>query len=183
VTLTRRRPREVYRVYSEEEYLAGVDPFAEWDAPRAQPVGGGRRLQRFAGAAALTGAVGTVGGVIGLAGLHAHAGARGELAERAVPSIRIAPPRTGVNSVHVTARQVARRSRRRRGHGDVRPIEVALVSVRRTRMRAASAPQPAPARVASAPRDAPAPVASAAQAPSAQAEAGPRAQSEFGFER
>ena len=30
------RHRAVYRVYSEDEYLAGVDPFADWDAPMVE---------------------------------------------------------------------------------------------------------------------------------------------------
>lgn len=72
MTLVRRRPRVVYRVYSEEEYLAGVDALAEWATPQAGETRRGRRLQRVAGAAALTGAVGAVGGLVGLAVLRAR---------------------------------------------------------------------------------------------------------------
>ncbi|MGO9247492.1 MAG: hypothetical protein ACLQQB_09235 [Solirubrobacteraceae bacterium] len=36
MTLLQRRHRAVYRVYSEDEYLAGVDPFADWDAPMVE---------------------------------------------------------------------------------------------------------------------------------------------------
>jgi hypothetical protein len=36
MTLLQRRHRAVYRVYSEDEYLAGVDPFADWDAPTVE---------------------------------------------------------------------------------------------------------------------------------------------------
>jgi hypothetical protein len=36
MTFLRRRPRAIYRVYSEDEYLAGVDPFADWNAPAAE---------------------------------------------------------------------------------------------------------------------------------------------------
>jgi hypothetical protein len=93
MTLLRRRPRAVYRVYSEDEYLAGADPFVDWDAaaeldrdvptaeptahrqkPNMRPRGHSRerRLHRLAGAAALTGAVGAVGGVIAVAGLRSH---------------------------------------------------------------------------------------------------------------
>ena len=94
VMLLRRRPREVYRVYSEDEYLngAGLDgahrelaapaaargltaAYAEdesrWTAPRSSwrpstgsQARGERRLRRVAGVAMLAGAVGTVGGVV-----------------------------------------------------------------------------------------------------------------------
>ena len=84
MTLLRRPPRAVYRVYSEDEYLVGADALADWNAPpvkpsvvaltpsvpavtpsptvsewSARPTGTSRerRLRRLAGAAALTGAV------------------------------------------------------------------------------------------------------------------------------
>ena len=66
MTRLRRRPRAVYRVYSEEEYLAGADALTVWDGPLSDEPKRGRRLQRIAGTAALTGAVGTVAGIVGL---------------------------------------------------------------------------------------------------------------------
>ena len=107
--LLRRRPREVYRVYSEEEYLNGAGsglagigewPVTEWplvEAPHDEPpvgeaplsveparqgAGGEHRLHRITGVAMLAGAMGTVGGVVFLnvARAHGGAGARGKLA-------------------------------------------------------------------------------------------------------
>jgi hypothetical protein len=87
MTLLRRRPREVYRVYSEDEYLngaglevgAGMEVAAGdgWPAPvgPARKGGGERRLRRAAGVAMLAGAVGTVGGVVVMTGSRAHSGA------------------------------------------------------------------------------------------------------------
>jgi hypothetical protein len=184
MTRLRRRPRTVYRVYDEDEYLAGADAYADWDAAPAHETKRGRGLQRLAGAAALTGAVGTVGGVVGLAGLHAHSGDRGESAERSVPSMRTAASRGSASIAHAVSPHVARRSRPRRRSANRRPVEVAFVS-RRIETRSA-AEIPARMVAVSAPRDTPAPgsVAGAAtdDAPVA-ATAGPRAQSEFGFER
>ncbi len=190
MTALRRRPRAVYRVCSEEEYLAGVDPFSGWEAPAAAEPKHGHSLHRYAGVAALTGAVGTVGGVIALGSLHAHPIDRSELAERVVPSMRMAAPRRRVSAAHVTLSVVAHRSPPRRRHA-ARPVQVALAP-RRMKMRsAAQAPAPAPAAsvpqapvpMASASQDTPSPVASAAQSTPAQDASGPRAQSEFGFER
>jgi hypothetical protein len=80
MTLVRRQPRSVYRVYTEEEYLAGVDLIADRDVSLVGGEGCGpagregrvRSLHRVAGAVALTGAVGTVGGLVGVAVLHAQ---------------------------------------------------------------------------------------------------------------
>jgi hypothetical protein len=104
--LLRRRPREVYRVYSEEEYLNGAGselasigewPVTEWplgEAPHDEPpvgeaplsvetarqgAGGEHRLHRIVGVAMLAAAMGTVGGVVFLnvARAHGGTGARG----------------------------------------------------------------------------------------------------------
>ncbi|HEY5343568.1 MAG TPA: hypothetical protein VIJ66_07900, partial [Solirubrobacteraceae bacterium] len=57
----RRRPREVYRVYSEEEYLDGAGSELIGEIGEAAGHGDGqRRLQRAAGIAMLAGAVGVV---------------------------------------------------------------------------------------------------------------------------
>lgn len=63
ITLPRRAPREVYRVYTENDYLEGVD------GPLLEPVfpaDAQHRLRRVAGAAMLVGAFGAVGGVLAL---------------------------------------------------------------------------------------------------------------------
>src|SRR5579862_5289999 len=89
----RRRSRAVYRVYDEQQYLAGadvLDVFAGEATPLAAEPKHGRGLRRIAGAAALTGTVGAVGGVVGLAGLRTHASTpdRREIAGRIAPSVR-----------------------------------------------------------------------------------------------
>src|SRR5580704_6574500 len=63
--LLRRAPREVYRVYSEDEFFDGATN-EELFEPVAPAGTGERRLRRLAGAAMLVGAVGTVGGVIAI---------------------------------------------------------------------------------------------------------------------
>jgi hypothetical protein len=63
MTLLRRAPREVYRVYGEEEFFA--DTTAHDDRVGGTALGSGdRQLQRLAGVTVLLAAVGAVGGVI-----------------------------------------------------------------------------------------------------------------------
>jgi hypothetical protein len=105
VTLPRRRPRAVYRVYSEEQYLAGADSFGDLEAVVAQPTSAvsessvwperssrERRLRRLAGAAALTGAVGTVLATIAVFGLRSHPAKPPDLAANLSGSARAKPP-------------------------------------------------------------------------------------------
>lgn len=181
MTRLRRRSRAVYRVYGEEEYLAGADigvgPLPEWEhMPRSEEPAHGRRLQRLAGAAALSGAVGTVGGVVGLAGLRSHAVAHREIAQRVAP-----PTRAAVSRRHASALVPAHVARRRMPHPP---------PSRRTRARRVSTPprvslgQASRAETAARAIATSAPQANAAQhAPPAEVHAGARAQSEFGFER
>jgi hypothetical protein len=81
MSILRRRPREVYRVYTEEDYLngAGSEPEPVDELPVAAEPGcklvGERRLRRAAGVAMLAGAVGTVGGVVAANSSRAHRGA------------------------------------------------------------------------------------------------------------
>src|ERR1039458_4439494 len=104
--------------------------------------------------------------------------------ERFVPFVGASAPATRAPTARARTRHVARPSPPRRGHAHSGPVEVALVPARRVQTRPA-VQAPARTGVASAPQGAPAtPVASTAQStPAAQAESGPRAQSEFGFER
>jgi hypothetical protein len=82
MTRLRRRPREVYRVYSEDEYLNGAGSelatVGEWpvSVEPASEVVGGRRSRRVAGVAMLVGAVGMVGGVVVMNDARSHRGAR-----------------------------------------------------------------------------------------------------------
>jgi hypothetical protein len=168
----RRRPAATYRVYGEEEYLAGVDALVGRDLPPADESGHGRRLQRIAGAAALTGAVSAVGGVAGLAGLHMHTVDRREIAQRVSSPVRAAPAGGHASKpAHMMRRRVLHPIRTRHMHarrgmavGLSRGSALRAQSVART--IAVSAPQ-----------------ASAAGYASPETHAGPRAQSEFGFER
>jgi hypothetical protein len=127
VTLLRRRPREVYRVYSEEEYLndAGPDlaPLGEELPPASvQPVSQGagahRRRHRVAGMAMLAGAVGIVGGVVVMNGLRTQradsSGQRSPLASarpRAVASSVLAGSDTGPSRPLAASSSELQRSR------------------------------------------------------------------------
>jgi hypothetical protein len=91
MTLLRRRPREVYRVYSEEEYLGGAGTqlggIAGWHA--AEPELAAHRLRRAAGVAMLAGVLGAVGGLVCLNLAWTHGGGatgRGSLLAAARPS-------------------------------------------------------------------------------------------------
>jgi hypothetical protein len=173
MTRLRRRSTTVYRVYGEEEYLAGADMLTVWeDAPPAEEPTPGRRLQRLAGAAALTGAVGTVGGVVGLAGLRAHAVDRREIAQRVVPPVRAVALRGHASTpAHMARRWTLHPIRPRRVHARRR------TAVRLSHGSASRAETAARTIAVSAPQ------ASAAQHAPAEAHARPQAQSEFGFER
>jgi hypothetical protein len=168
----RRRSAATYRVYGEEEYLAGVDALAGRDLPPAGDLGHGRRLQRIAGAAALTGAVGTVGGVVGLAGLRMHTVDRREIAQRVVSPVRAAPARGQAStSAHMMRRRALHPIRIRRMHARRR------MAVRRSRGSALRAQTAARTIAVSVPQT------SAARYASPETHSGLRAQSEFGFER
>jgi hypothetical protein len=71
ITLPRGAPREVYRVYTEDDYLAGVDGPLETAAVTAEAE---HTLRRVAGAAMLVGAFAAVGGVLAFNGLSPSAG-------------------------------------------------------------------------------------------------------------
>jgi hypothetical protein len=202
MTRLRRQPRTVYRVYDEEEYLAGADALAARDATPSQGTKHGGRRQRIAGAAALTGAVGAVGGVLGLAVLRAHATDRRVLAEHFGPPMRAAARRRSmsISAGHATRRYVAGRGRS--GHmrtAKRTPMHLAVAHARRSRMKTSAARAIAVSasykpvhrseideisdRPASAAPSAPAEPASVSLQAPAATDTRPRAQSEFGFER
>jgi hypothetical protein len=84
VRLPRRRPREVYRVYTEDEYMNGAElGTAAAGVGQSPPVvepaskcAGERRLRRVAGMAMLAGAVGAVSGLVVMNDSRVHQGAR-----------------------------------------------------------------------------------------------------------
>lgn len=63
MALLRRAPREVYRVFSESDFLAGGAADEQWEPVTSETVGR-RRLHRMGGAAMLAGAVAAVGAVL-----------------------------------------------------------------------------------------------------------------------
>lgn len=74
MTLLQRAPREVYRVFDEEEFLARVA-----HEPRTEPAAAaaaGRRLRRIGGATVLLAATGAVGGLLAMAGVLSASGTR-----------------------------------------------------------------------------------------------------------
>jgi hypothetical protein len=83
--LLRRAHREVYRVYSEEEFFTCVD-----HEERSEPAGavGERRLQRVAGATVLLAAAGAVGGVIAITSMSSTTGVRRRTGARLLAATR-----------------------------------------------------------------------------------------------
>ncbi len=74
MTLLQRTPREVYRVFDEDEFLMrGADQLC--NAP-ATPITAERRLRRIAGTTVLLAAAGAVGGLLTVAGVFSVSGAR-----------------------------------------------------------------------------------------------------------
>jgi hypothetical protein len=74
MTVLRRAPREVYRVYGEDEFLARVADHR--DVEPAAPASAQRLLHRVAGTTMLLAAAGMVGGLVALTSLSSGAGSR-----------------------------------------------------------------------------------------------------------
>jgi hypothetical protein len=75
MTLLRRAPREVYRVYSEDEFFAAAAP-DEDQGTASHPNSAGHQLQRIAGVTILLAVVGVVGGIVAITSVSRVAGAR-----------------------------------------------------------------------------------------------------------
>jgi hypothetical protein len=207
----RRRPREVYRVYSEDEYLnaeeylnlngigselasAGGRPAAVEPARRGS---GERRLRRVAGVTMLAGAVGAVGGVVVMNGPWAQrSAARGPghlvAATRSpiVPPVIVAPREA--RSRPVVARRVMTtrspvRSRPRRAGSDSHALQHPLAHLSaRPRESAAIVVDYVPRPSADAPSATGASAtvsATPAAVEAAPKPAAPSERAEFGFER
>ncbi len=133
MTLLRRAPREVYRVYGEEEFFALAAP-----DERFEPSGGTveRGRHRVAGATLLLAATGAVGGLIALNSLSVVTGARRRAgaglltATRSLASSRA--PRAEVWSEAPSARG-SRRARLREQGGAQRAGRLSVVSGMSTR--------------------------------------------------
>jgi hypothetical protein len=175
--LLRRAHREVYRVYGEEDFLAGADQEERFTA--AASGAGERRLRRAAGAAMLVGAVSAVGGLIVLNSLPPVKGT----------GRRFGSGLRGDTEVLVFAG--VSRARVERGQADAgRPVRVRTTGRARQMARARGAKRPgerrraaaAPAQHVGVQIDAtPASVTRLTASASAEPERSERA--EFGFER
>jgi hypothetical protein len=198
MTLLRRAPREVYRVYDEEEFLARTDCEASFEAVAASSE---RRLQRVVGATTLVAITGVVGGLVVFTSLPAVVGgsrrSRGRLAAAsALASVRTeraqmwrAPADTARRPIPVAAnrflpRQLATRAQpaRRGQRMEATPPPTGLPAVVSPQARPAPRPQ-APGRPAAG-------QSAAGQSAAGQSAAGQPAggqpvagQPEFGFER
>ncbi len=78
MTALRRAPREVYRVYGEDDFLARVAE--RQDIEPTAPGGAEGLLRRIAGATMLLAAAGLVGGLVALTSLSSGAGTRRRIA-------------------------------------------------------------------------------------------------------
>ncbi len=194
MTLLRRAPREVYRVYSEEEFLA--DPLCDKRMRELDAARGGRRLNRIAGMTVLVAATGAVGGLVAWTSAPSIAGSRRRERERSHPAvasvgqIRSSAPRVwrvreGVarrSQAHTRVRTAKRRggtpfSRARARRRDITPSPIStLRSVSASDQGSAPSPQTGRA-MAVALANTPPPATAVAVRPT------PPGQSEFGFER
>jgi hypothetical protein len=119
MTLLRRRPREVYRVYAADEFLDGSGS-GELLEPATSAIGE-RRLGRLAGAAVLAGAVGAAGAVLAVNSLLSARGAPRKARGNSRASAR---PYLARQAAGRRASFAARRARtspgipQRGGHGD-----------------------------------------------------------------
>ncbi len=187
-------PRPGYRVFSEDAYLAGVDMRLGPRDPLAG-AGRGRTLQRLAGAAALSGALGAGIGAVALAAWRPARTARRDtssrlLAERASRGAgRVARASVGPASASVPASSApSARRRPLKSEPSVRRLARATVSMRRHLTRDLHAPAgPRPVTAPATPQagsgdqqtaDAP----NAVPPPAKTVPASADAQSQFGFE-
>ena len=165
-----RTPREVYRIYSEDEFLAGGDLLTDWRGSVAEGVSRAARWRRLAGLVALTGAVGSVASVIALVGFRARSSER-QLAARGTPRGSVILSRT----VPPAPRRVV--GGEDSGHRDPPQPRRAAIA------RSAGGARSADRRPAAGARAVRPPTASALSIARAADMARPSARAEFGFER
>ena len=187
MTLLRRAPREVYRVYTEDEFLA--DASCEELFPTSGRAAGSRRLSRLAGTTLLLAAAGAVGGLVVLTSAQSLSGGR-----------RRERPRPAMTSGLLAAVRAQHLSAQRRrgaagvggpGRGSVSPhiarrqSRASVVRVRKHRHDVA-----APSELARVRTSPPVPqspvveaVASVGAQPTVAAAVDKPGQAEFGFER
>jgi hypothetical protein len=198
MTLLGRAPREVYRVYGEEEFLEGVD-LVDGHRPRARaeescrampavPRPGERRLRRLAGATLLVGAVGSAGALSAVSGLLSTRGA----GRRLGGSLRASVAAAGGLSVgsHPSRGRIGRARSMARSRRELRPARQLQPRHRAAGVRRPASPQGAGRASLELPAQAPqhayeAPVSEGRSAAIASVPAGARRPPhvEFGFER
>jgi hypothetical protein len=196
MTLLRRAPREVYRLYDEQEFFgqaAGEEPFQV-----AAPQAGVRWLHRVAGATVLLAVTGAVGGVVAGAGPPSvKGGGRAVRSSLLAATGSLLAARARVSQEAAGARSWARSSQAALAR-DVKHARALAAAVNGAREQARSLASTAAPRLPRAPVDrevlasvarnvasASAGVASASTAGVASASAGVRESqpAEFGFER
>jgi hypothetical protein len=190
VTLLRRAPREIYRVYSEEEYLNGA---VELGVGTELMGGGERHFHRAAGVTMLAGVTGAVGAIVLLNCPWVHTGI-GRVPERMVAAAQakvarspvlaappVAPARTAVFRPSGTTLPLVRRTRQWSERSGLHPLIHRSRPPRRSVAIAAGyVPVPRSTAVEAAAVGAP------AEAPPARPQTrppSPEKRSEFGFER
>jgi hypothetical protein len=199
MTVLRRAPREVYRVFGEDEFLARVADHR--DIEPAAPASAQRLLHRVAGTTMLLAAAGMVGGLVALTSLSSGTGtgtrrrivagllaANGSRSAHPRPSVRLAPAEVWREAAG------ARRYHRRGAQERTSSRERALRRASRPTQRSLDRPEPPvitadrtvpvadEAQTRSAPIDA---VTSTSSAGATAVASQPRrsGQPEFGFER
>lgn len=197
--LPRRAPREVYRVYDEDEFFARADHDERLLEPSASGIGE-RRLRRVAGATALLAVSGAVLGLVAIAGLPAPSGTRRRAGTNllaatgsiAASRASLGQPRREPATSAASGRQSVRESASSRARVPVRraspspspsvraraaePPRRTLASAQQTTVIAMS-PRGAASEAAASPSQ---PLRTMASAAAAQQRSG---QAEFGFER
>jgi hypothetical protein len=199
MTVLRRAPREVYRVYGEDDFLARVADHQ--DIEPAAPASAERLLHRVAGTTMLLAAAGMVGGLVALTSLSSGAGTRRRIAtgllvaagSRGAPSrrsARVSPAKVWREAAGVDAsrKHGARERATSRTRVPQRAELAARVPLDRPEPRVISPDRTAPVAEEAQPRSAPIEaVTSTTSSPVATAVASqPRrsaGQPEFGFER
>jgi hypothetical protein len=142
MTLLQRTPREVYRVFDEDEFLArGAGQLG--NVP-ATPVTAERRLRRIAGTTVLVAAAGAVGGLLTVAGVFSVSGARRRTGVRLSASNVLPSSSSPVETVggrHLTVSEASRDARVRRWSKRVASSRRSRVHVRSVaKRRAVSGP-------------------------------------------
>ena len=179
--LPRRAPREVYRVYGEEEFFAAAHEPPPWSAPESAS-DARAHLHRIAGATMLLAVIGAIGGLIAAASLTSVGGSRRRSGARRVAgltgSLRSTRPLVDARSEHSSLSRAPRRVSRRPPRWD----SAELLRHSRASVSRVTPPRALRERISTGEVAAPAQSAREVPEPSGSV-AAPSAQAQFGFER